>query len=220
MRTAWRGVYFLLLSTGYWLATRTVDQQREIQATRNAFLQSRLSPHLLFNTLNYVYDCVYGVSAEAAKAVMLLSNVMRFSLSKVSAEGKIKLVDEVEQVQHLINLHQLRVNNRLNIDTHFGIDDNEAEIIPLVILSLVENVFNHGNFSEPGKKAFIGISLKDGRFEFRSVNHKKEFDRAGFGTGISNNKSRLESYYSKKFSLSLVDTPITYEVKLTIDLRP
>ena len=124
-----RNVYFFVLSTFYWAATNLnfyrssalfaekkkleaenakVALEMRLLASRNAYLKQQINPHILFNTLNFIYNAVYQYSESAGRSVLLLSSIMRFVLEDVDAAGKIPLEKELDHLRHLIEINEIR----------------------------------------------------------------------------------------------------------------
>jgi len=58
-----------------------------------------LNPHLLFNTLNFIYQDILSTSPKAAEAVMTLSDVMRYSTNCEFQADTAPLGKELTQVE-------------------------------------------------------------------------------------------------------------------------
>lgn len=235
----YRGMNFMIYSTGYWLAKRIIRKNRDIAdlekeklqeslnskeleqklaASQNAWLRARLNPHLLFNTLVFLQDTVYGLSKEAEKGIGLLSEIVHFSLAEPGRDGKVKLADEIEHIRHYLELQALCSENKLYLRAEFPEQVSECRIIPLALLSLTENIFKHGNLADENYEASLQIREENGRLEFISQNAKKAFDTPGYGLGISGNRIRLDNFYKGNYSLSLKDHQKFFEVHLIINL--
>jgi len=138
----YRAVFFILLSTGYWLGTyllksRTeidelvqqqlidkneqLELQRKIIVSENSYLKAQINPHFLFNSLNFIYNTIHKLSASAAEAVILLSDITRYSLRKSDVNGQMPIHEEIEQINNLIELNQLRFNGELQIKFDVGL---------------------------------------------------------------------------------------------------
>ena len=108
----WRGIYFLIFSTAYWLIQKSFKNEQmlkkaehkallkqqerkelelQLVSTQNAFLQSQINPHLLFNSLNFIHSEVQQLSPTASEAIIVLSDMMRYSLYETKADGKVGL---------------------------------------------------------------------------------------------------------------------------------
>jgi two-component system LytT family sensor kinase len=137
----YRAFYILCLSFGYWffafsvetgnkinkLRTRQLVQNKKktelektLFKTRNAYLQSQINPHLLFNTLSFLYNSVYNISQKSAEGIMLLSDLMRYSLTELGGDGKVELTKEIENIETVIAINQLRFDQKLQIKLHTG----------------------------------------------------------------------------------------------------
>ena len=98
-------------------------------------------------------------------------------------------------MRNYIELMKLRCNKQTSVDYQFLIANGQAEVAPLLFISLIENAFKHGVSS--GRPSVISISLEqDGRqltFVCDNTNYpKSNKDRSGSGIGIENTHRRLE----------------------------
>jgi two-component system, LytTR family, sensor kinase len=240
LRIIWRCVYFMSFSTAYWFVRQTIKNQKRIsqmelerlQAERekaelekglirsqNALLQAQISPHLLFNTLNFIYNSVQDVSPKASNGVLLLSEVMHYALRRVHEDGKTDLQHEVEHIEKYIALNQLRFNYPLHLQMKCS-GQLQGRIPPLLLLTFVENTFKHGDLTDPAQAAYISVSHHQGYFHFRTSNKKrKHHGGRGYGIGIQNAKTRLREYYSEEdYTLSIEENEQRHAVDLKIKL--
>src|SRR6201999_3176822 len=102
--------------------------------------QNQISPHLLFNSLNFIYSSIHKLSEKAGKGVMLLSEIMRYSLVSSEDNRTVLLPQEVDQIQKLIELTHLRFEQQLFISFKKKGKLAEVKILPLVLITLVENM--------------------------------------------------------------------------------
>lgn len=236
----WRGIYFLIFSTAYWLIyrsfikaqklkeseTRELLRQQENQAlefklvsTQNAYLQSQINPHLLFNTLNFIHSEVQQISPTASDAIITLSDMMRYSLAENNTDGKAKLENEIEQVENLIRINQFRFNNKLSIEFTTDGKFDDVCIIPLLLVPIVENIFKYGELIDPNDPATIRIMLKENTLYLFTHNKKRKVAYfPSSGIGLKNVETRLTTYYPDSFLLQINDTDSTYSIELSIKL--
>jgi len=237
----YRAIYFIGLSIGYWFAVsdarqrrlnfelensrlkqekENIDKDNQLMQAQNAYLQSQLNPHLLFNSLNFIYNSVRKVSATAAKAIIILSDMMRYSLSEISIDGKVTLAKEIAHVKNLVDLNQLRFNEGLQVELTLDGDFSTAQIIPLVLISFIENLYKHGDLTDPAKPAKIIIAFRNGVLEMEASNEKKKSTHReeGWGIGIDNTRARLDNYYKGRYELEVTETETRYTVWLSVDL--
>ena len=88
-RASWRYLFICGFSTAYWLTIRHIARLKREAILREAYQHARLNAHLLFNTLNFIYNSVESISLKASEAIMLLSDVMRYALADMTEHGTI-----------------------------------------------------------------------------------------------------------------------------------
>jgi two-component system, LytTR family, sensor kinase len=234
-----RIVYFIGLSTGYWFALTTFKNRKtiadlenlqlknEIQkqelektllVTENAYLKSQINPHFLLNTLNFLYNSVSKYSEKIADSVMTLSDIMRYALTNADDDGKVWLASELDQINNFVKLNQARFNQRLNIELITDGDTEGLRIIPLVLITLVENVFKYGDLLNENYPARIITTIDGGTLIFITQNlKKKKVVEHGYGIGIKNVKDRLATYH--QYELIIEDHETEYKSILKIELK-
>ena len=236
----YRAIYFIGFSIAYWFAIRLANQkkvilelenrklkqenekielERNLIQSQNAYLQSQLNPHLLFNTLSFIYNSVRKLSEPASQAILLLSDMMRYSLSEAGADGKVSLENEIGHIKNMITLNQLRFNDTLNINlTTTGQFKNET-IIPLLLLSFIENIYKHGDLTDADNPAKIDIACENHVLKMTCSNKKsKSKPIAGWGIGLDNARARLHTQYPGRYTLNVVEDHLMYSVLLTVNL--
>jgi len=222
----WLGVNYILYSYGYWYARYTIKLERakaiiEMQKSEAeiAFLQTQINPHFLYNTLNFMYSQAVQVSDKLAESILSLSDIMRYTIMEAGKKGTVSLEKEIEHIENYIKLQQFRFNEKLAID--FDIVGEEyiptMEMLPLVLISFVENAFKHGDLSDINDPLIIHFVLTEDSFCFFTKN-KKSFgnkERTS-GIGIVNITKRLELIYGENHSLKITDSPLHYASELKI----
>ena len=238
---AMRTFYIIGFSTAYWFAMLTIKRNREIGQmeaerlikqneeivlqkdllqSRNAYLQAQVNPHLLFNTLNFMYNASAKVSDKLAKTVMNLSEIMRYALTSIDDDDKVLLEKEIEHIHNYIGLNQARFDEKLNIRFIINGNTKYLRIIPLSLITLVENLFKYGDLKDAQSPAIIRLDIDEGQLEMDLRNKKRTNRRVhGHGTGIKNLRERLNIYYRDAHSLEINDKENTYELKLILTLN-
>ncbi len=238
---AMRTFYILGFSTAYWFALQTNKRNRKISElenqrlieknekitlqknllqSRNAYLQAQVNPHLLFNTLNFMYNTSVKVSEKLAETVMNLSDMMRYALTSIDEDDKVPLTKEIEHIHTYLRLNQTRFNETLCISFSVTGEPENLRIIPLSLITLVENVFQYGDLQDPENPAVIRLDIRKGRLELELKNKKRSNQRIhGHGTGIRNLRERLDSYYPGMYSFNIQDEEKSYALNLTLTLN-
>jgi two-component system LytT family sensor kinase len=120
----WWWFQYLLLGSGYWFGIVAIANEKEKVQLENEkikaeydFLKAQINPHFLYNVLNFFYAKALDVSEDLATGILNLAEIMRFITSNGEDEyGKIPLIMEIQQVNNIININQLRFNHELKIE--------------------------------------------------------------------------------------------------------
>lgn len=233
LRLAWRGFYFVLYSTAYFYIKRYIAKQKaeinhiaEVEALKNQllraeidFLRAQINPHLLFNTLSFIKYSAKHSPDEAEKAMVLLKDILSFATQSGSNE-KVSIADEIKQVENLIQLNQLRFGNNLHIEFIKDVQVGNRSVMPIVLLTLVENVFKHGNLHDIKKPAKIFVESDGNWVIYRTVNligNPSLIESTN--TGLKNIASRLEKSLPNKhsFDFGIENNIFTVEVRMQLD---
>jgi two-component system LytT family sensor kinase len=237
----YRFSYFVILGTFFWAAGHisyfrsqfmeaerqkliTKNQRAELEiklsASRNAYLQQQINPHMLFNTLNFIYNSVYEYSNDGARCVYLLSEIMRFSLEATGDDEKTNLKSEIVQIQNMIEINSFRYDHHLALNAEFNGDLGEHRILPLILLTLTENLFKHADLRNSKDQAVLSIRVdNDNKLYFHSRNRKKlDNPYKSGGIGLTNVRIRLEHSYPGNYELTISNKQHEFELFLTINL--
>ncbi|WP_421943325.1 sensor histidine kinase [Pedobacter sp.] len=218
--TAWRGLYFVILAFMFYFfrvyvrernsredfekkaLTKKIMLQEttlELSKAKHAYLKAQINPHFLFNTLNYVFSLTQSTQPDVARAVVHLSNIMRFAMEAEYSERSPELREEVEHAENYISLWQIPKSGTLQIRFEVEPEVLGLRFIPLIILSLLENIFKHGNLSVPGDPAVLSIYKEEGRLIITSRNLVNTgLNDSGMNLGIENIKSRISAAYGER----------------------
>lgn len=236
----WRAIYFILFSSAYWFIIRTISLQRrilqiekiqlinearqnrlekELIEIENARLAAQINPHLVFNTLNFIYNSVQQASNKASEAVVLLAELMNYSLVEHGVEGKVNLEKELQQINNLIKINQIRFDNRLFLDVNVDVNESGAQIIPLGLIVFVENIFKHGDLTDPTNSGRIRITHEDGVLAMTISNKKKKRSHVhSHGIGLKNVVKRFDNIYPGGYTLDICDHANEYSLYLRLNL--
>ncbi|MES2457856.1 MAG: histidine kinase [Bacteroidota bacterium] len=222
--TMWRGIYFLGFSTGYYfirayLKSKLAEEQAErkillqlirekestiqLSQAKNAYLQAQINPHFLFNSFNFIYSKSRKSDPQTAQAVMLLTKIMRYLLESNHGNGRIRIEEEVAQLRNLITFWELREGIPIPIAIQCDPLAAETLFIPLVLLTLTENMLIHGDLSSGETPAAIIIRQKDNTLEIRTQNASHPQQKTGgMNSGLKNISERLEYSYGQGAKLT------------------
>lgn len=214
----WRGLYFMLFGTGYYIFRRykagrdeneylkEVQHQSELSKeviekklaeSRAAFLFAQVNPHFLFNTLNYIYYTTAKTAPEAAHSITLLSRIMRYASDIENAGDLVPLNKEVEYVKWLMEIHQIRFKENFFVLFSCSLESNNWKIIPFLLITVAENMLKHGVTTDPLEKAKLCVYIDENKnLNITSKNKIKTLvDQGGLNSGLRNLKERMNYYY-------------------------
>jgi len=240
MTNIWRAIYFIGLSIAYWSTDyllkfkeknhrmeteqlKTIAENLELEnrymSVENAYLQNQISPHLLFNSLSFIHNEVYMVSAEAGDSVARLSDLMRYSLVSADDSRTVLLSQEVAQLENLVALCQMRFREQFYLRFKKKGKFSNLKIIPLILITLVENMMKHGDMGDKKQPAFIRLELEDNQLLFETRNKKRNTNLyPKTGLGLKNIEKRLSNYYQVKYQLLIREEEELFTINLTIHL--
>lgn len=194
--------------------------QKELLQSENNFLRAQINPHFLYNCLNFFYSETFQERPDIAEAIMLLSQMMRYSLTDFSAtNGLANLNEEVEHIEHVIQLNKFRFSDRSPVLLEVEGDIQNKKIVPMLLMTLVENIFKHGDLKDKDSLAYIKCAVDEPSRTvcFTTVNKRNPVTPgASHGLGISNIRQRLKLLYDNEYELQTTDNGVLFEAKLVI----
>ncbi len=234
----WRALYFLGLSTAYLFSVSAIAHRKHIDklqlqqlesqlekqkleknllAAENAYLKAQINPHFVFNSLNFIQNYVAAYTEKGSELIIQLAEVMRYAFAEPTPDGKVNLNDEVEQLYSYLYLNQQRFNHKLFIDVQVNGDTENIRIIPLVLISVLENVFKHGELADSTVPARFHLNVDHDGVTLAVQNKKAKRSHVySSGIGMSNMQKRLDQFYPGKYQLDVVQNVNHYKLNLNI----
>ena len=187
-----------------------------------SFLQSKMHPHFLFNTLNSIMSLIKREPDKARKMLANLAGLLRASLNEDgSLMGKVK--DEINLCTQYLEIEKMRLGDRLIIEWDVDNEVLESQLPRLTIQPLIENSILHGiqNILEGGV-IYIGIKAIGNRIKVIITNPKAESTESALDKDAHNNISldnlsqRLNIYFDGDVFFKVKETDKIYHVEITI----
>lgn len=217
-------MYMLKLVKEKFYESRAIEQlEKQKVSSELNFFKAQIHPHFLFNTLNNLYTLTLQKSDKASDTVLKLSEILDYMLYQCN-DKEVLVEKEVQLIANYINLEQLRYGNRLSLSFKHHIDNPNAKIAPLLLISLVENAFKHGaSGAIQNPEIDIDLKVEEGQMQFIVFNTKAKFEQADHtkfkeGIGLHNTKSQLQLLYPNKHTIKINDASESFEAKLNVDL--
>ena len=189
------------------IAQCAIDAARSDQQTaeaRLAMLEAQIEPHFLFNTLAHVRR-LYGVDPTNGRRMLTsLIDYLAVALPQMR-EKRSTLGREVAHATAYLDIQRMRMGSRLGVDVDVPEGLRDADVPPLMIVTLVENAIKHGVGPQPGGgRIAIRASAEGDCMKVEVADTGQGFAQSsGGGTGLANIRNRLAALFGRDASLSL-----------------
>lgn len=199
--------------------------KKEFELQKNtaelAVYKAQINPHFLFNTLNSLYSMLIGTSERAEAAFVKFIELVKYTYTGVDRDT-VALRDEIRYIRNYIDLQSLRLNGHTKVSFFCDVDDEEARIPPMVMMTFLENVFKYGVSTHRDCLIDIRLTLKEGLLEFRTENDiVKRVDefRTEAPVGLENCRARLASLFGNASELKAEEQDGKFIVDLKIRVK-
>lgn len=185
-------------------------------------LQSQLSPHFLFNTLNNLYGLSISEHEKIPTLLLKLSELLRYSVYE--AKGLfVPLNEELNYISNYIEFEKIRIGDRLMLKTDIAdLNSSDIKIAPMLLIVFVENAFKHSkNTAEQRVKVEISVTIWGSYILFSIKNsqtqskEKSALDKNS-GFGLANVRKRLELLYPGEHILEIENNTDFYSLRLQL----
>lgn len=218
------GIYFLLggglALKGYFTEQRRVqDSAREAElaearlaaqqsALRLSLLQAQIAPHFLFNTLASMRALLRRDVDRAEATLDALVDHLRACMPRLDAGGEVGLSTlgrELEACRSYLELMRLRLGGRLDYRIDGAAAAADRPLLPMLLLTLVENAVKHGiePLSGPGLIELRCVVEPDRLRLVVEDNGVGLQPGLGKGVGLANLRGQLRDRYGERASLQL-----------------
>ncbi|MEO7312298.1 MAG: sensor histidine kinase [Chitinophagaceae bacterium] len=162
------------------------------------FLRAQINPHFLYNVLGFFYTKVKRQDAKAGRAMLLVTEMMRYSIREPDADDKVAIGEEFQAITNLLELQRLRFEDSVYAAIDIQADIDHLRIVPHILVTLVENACKHGDLTVATEPLKITAGIVDGWFEFTVLNNirSSKLTEPDTGFGLVNLANRLVLQYS------------------------
>jgi signal transduction histidine kinase len=168
-------------------------------------LQAQVEPHFLYNTLANTRYLARHAPEQAVHMLDHLIAYLRAALPDLRTSSS-TLGRECELAEHYLALMSIRFGERLVTQVDCPADLREAEMPPLMLMSLVENAVRHGVEPRPGTvHVRIAASADNGRLRVLVADDGAGLGGTvlGSGVGLRNVRERLAALYGSHAGVEL-----------------
>ena len=184
-------------------------------------LKAQIHPHFFFNTLNTIYSLSHSDVPQSQEALLKLSKMMRFAMNEENLE-MVPLQQELEFVRNYLDLMKHRLPDSITLIAHLSEAKDELEIVPMVLLTFIENCFKHGITTEKECEIKIETFLNGHTFILKTENNivsNQPNALQSTGIGIENTIKRLDILYPENYSYEHRTEEGKYYCELKINLK-
>ncbi|MEO0330888.1 MAG: sensor histidine kinase [Bacteroidota bacterium] len=187
-----------------------------------ALLKAQVSPHFLFNTLNYIYAIALDERAvSTADNISKLGTLMRYSLHDTQADF-IALNKELDYLERYIELQRMRLTEDQQLNVTLDLKNDEIgslNIAPMILLPFIENAFKYGISTTHASQINISIRLTEKLLVMEVENAVQRTEQSEIGgLGLENVKTRLALIYPNRHKLTFGLVDGKYFVHLELNL--
>lgn len=203
------GILFFFLIYFDW-REKNLDPANTI--AKLTFLQAKMRPHFLFNTLNSVNSLIKKDPEKARKMINNLSDLLRISIKDEDVKEMYHLSNEIVLCEKYLEIEKVRLGDRLQVSWTKNENCLNAKVPKLFLQPIIENSILHGiQHLEGGGLVEISLykNLNDKIIiEIKNpfptdFNEKNSKDIKGNSISIPNIKERLKIYYQGDVSFNM-----------------
>lgn len=216
------------------LMKETEERGRQKREAEYRALQSQISPHFLYNTLNTInYLSRIQQVPNIGEISEALVELMRFAVDQ--ERDLIPLREELEMLERYLSIQKYRFLDRVTVHVDAEKDTLDCLIPKLVLQPVVENALLHGFGASPELEGRItvkcycrddsdviidvtdnGAGMSEKRISAILQHASEPNARIGTGTGIRNVQERIRLTFGKEYGISMVSVP---GMLTTVELR-
>jgi len=200
------------------IETNKQKEEKKRQAELHA-LQSQISPHFLFNTLNSVrWFSEANDNPEAAEIVLSLTKLLKMTISH--KQEFVSLEHELETVQSYVKILDLRHSGSVGLTLDIPEQLRSLTVPKLVIQPIVENSLLHGfenvtrekQITITGKSTsrLVELTVCDNGSGIGSEYWKGPISKSPSkftGIGLQNVDERIRNHYGPQYGVAVTSRP-------------
>lgn len=232
----WRSIigvmYYFLIILAYFLVHYYLDLQektgKELQLksllneSELKMLKAQINPHFIFNSLNSISALTMTKPEKAQEMVIKLSDFLRYSIGKESAEMN-SLKEELQNASLYLDIEKVRFGDRLEFKIEASQSCMAVKVPNLILQPILENAVKYG-VNESTDVVAIDLSCKVvGAQLYIIISNTidpEAIARKGEGIGLENIRKRLSLIYQRTDLLRVVKKENTFEVVVKIPFQP
>ncbi len=213
-------VFYFFDNLNLFIDNSYLKTKKALRSAENKLLRQQLNPHFLFNAFNSLYSMSLSHNPKTPESILRMSGMMRYITDEVEA-SKTPLARELKFIDDYVKIEQLRFGHEADIRLKTKGNWDNIFIEPLLLVTLVENAFKHGFYTND-TSSFVHIDLnvfgKSIHFSVsNSITAKQHFQtESRVGKGLALLRKRLELAYGSDANIEIQEDEKTYQAILKI----
>ena len=215
------GILFFFLMYFDW-REKNLDPANTI--AKLTFLQSKMRPHFLFNTLNSVNSLIKKDPDKARKMINNLSELLRVSIRDEDTSEMYEIEKEINLCDRYLEIEKVRLGDRLQIMWNKNNNCLNAKVPKLFLQPIIENSILHGiQHLEKGGLIEINVYknlnnkvIIEVKNPIPDINKITSKDIKGNNISIENIKERLKIYYKGDIFFKINKSESFYYVSIEL----
>jgi hypothetical protein len=208
---------FLIITTGLKFLKSNFSKRIQIQQARSMELQTetdliktRLNPGFMMKTLNHLHHLSLQKSPQVPSLILQFAEMLRHTLES-PGKKEVTLSDELNYITAFISLEKLISGHDFSVEFR---GDMKQKIIPLLLVSLVEQVFSSLNkITGKPQRGMVRLKSSDTRIGI-SIDIKKNTDMKKITVDLSAIRQRIEQSYPGRSNLAIQDKGKTWTASI------
>ncbi len=186
-----------------------IQRKLELEA-----LQNQINPHFLYNTLDAI-AWMAKIKKQPEIEVLVINLAKFFRLSLHKGDKYVTIADEVEIVEHFLEIEKIRFPDTLTYSCDIPEQLRAYRTLKLVLQPIVENCIKHGFASRDGVGHIhisarldggdIVMSVEDNGCGFTVPEHffEEKKDESISGYGLRNVNKRILLEYGREYGMTI-----------------
>lgn len=188
-------------------------------------LQSQITPHFIFNTLNSIrIQAVINEDIEVANNIKSFSTLIKGNFTKGNIHS---FEEESKYIESYFAIMKLRYGENIKINMSIEDEVRNKKLLKLIIQPIIENSITHGFISNNYEgeiviKAYtccnkIKVEIIDNGVGITEEKSLEILSGDGEGIGVYNTDRRIKVYYGKEYGVE-IESEVNKYTKMTITL--
>ena len=191
--------------------------EKQMNVLELNYIKAKLPTHFLSNTFTLMRGKMRNKPEIGLQCVNIVSGILQFYTHR-TLDGLISVEDEMQQLKRYMELQEIRLEQKVFLDIDVQVDASSCKILPMIILSIAENMYKYALLLDEDKPAQLSITLEEEFLRIWASNWIKPDKNILFSSGFGHEELqvRLAHFYPAGYSFKTNYCKDIYEIELRI----